>query len=120
MKFKKLAVALSIPLMALSLNANAGLVHTDWKEAGDQQATLSEETGLEWLKLRNTDNMSINQVKSQLDTTYAGWRLPTNNEVGELITSHFSTMTLKDNRNTKSINKNNLNLLTSAILIVKL
>jgi MYXO-CTERM domain-containing protein len=96
MKFKNTLIAATLLLSITS--AQAALVHTDWKTAGDQQATLSEETGLEWLKMQNTANMSINQIKSQLDTTYAGWRLPTNEEVGDLVTAHFSTMTLSASR----------------------
>jgi hypothetical protein len=98
MKFKNTLIAATLLLSITS--AQAALVHTDWKTAGDQQSTLSEETGLEWLKLSHTVGMSINQVKSELNTTYAGWRLPTNDEVGNFLTSHFSAMTLNEGSRT--------------------
>jgi len=71
--------------LILSSQVHAGFVKTDWLSDGDNLALLHEETGIEWLSLGVTDYMSINQVKGLLDTTFAGWRLPTYNEVNYAI-----------------------------------
>lgn len=65
--------------------AQAAFIHTDWKSAGDKQATLDSDTGIEWLKLNNTNYKSMNEVKLLLSTTYAGWRLPTAAEVTQMF-----------------------------------
>jgi MYXO-CTERM domain-containing protein len=95
MNFFKTTTLLAISFMTLSFNANAGFVHTDWKVDGDQRSTLHEETGIEWLKLNHTGNMSINQVAGQLNSTYEGWRFPTHAEVSNLMTSFFTTMNVE-------------------------
>jgi hypothetical protein len=71
--------------LSVSASVNAGFTHVDWKVVGDSKATLHQETGLEWLKLPNTNKKSINEVMSELATTYAGWRMPTNTEVEVMI-----------------------------------
>jgi len=78
-------------LLATSLTiaplANAALVDTDWKDAGDELATLHEETGIEWLKLYNTLDNSIEEALSQTGEggLYEGWRLATVSEIHDLI-----------------------------------
>jgi hypothetical protein len=57
MKFKITLIALLIS----ATSAHAELVATDWKNTGDGLATLDTATGIEWLDLTQTDNMSINQ-----------------------------------------------------------
>lgn len=79
-----------VGLMSLCLAgsfAHAGFVDTDWQVNGDSRAVLHEETGIEWLKLNETNGMSINGVSSLLGSTYSGWRLPTRNEVNVLLTT---------------------------------
>jgi len=85
-----------VPLMAFALNANAGFVSLDWKVEGDNKATLDEDTGLEWLKLSETDNLSVNNVKNLLESTYAGWRLPTEFEVNQLLGNVLPTFPFVD------------------------
>ena len=84
---KTLAVTLTLTIGLLSASAQAAFVHTDWKTGGDQLATLDTETGIEWLKLTNTDMKSINTVLSEINTTYSGWRLPSESEVRKLLTN---------------------------------
>lgn len=71
--------------LAVSLPSYSASMKTDWKEVGDSKAYLFEDTGLEWLSLEETVGMSIDDVVSQLDTTYSGWRLPTRQEVNEMF-----------------------------------
>lgn len=72
-----------------SMGANAELISTDLSTFDDGLATLDTETGIEWLDLTQTDGMSITQVESLLDSTFAGWRLPTSAEATEMMNNHF-------------------------------
>jgi len=92
MKTKKLAIGISI--MAFSINAMAGFVHTDWATENDKQVTLDEDTGIEWLKLNNTIGKSMNEVMS--DSAYDGWRLPTNDEVESFVKSANTHLEFND------------------------
>lgn len=69
-------------LLSAAFGAEAGLVHTDVHTSGDQGATLHEETGLEWIKLSATNNMSIDDVAAELNGgQFDGWRFPTSDEL---------------------------------------
>ena len=80
-------IALISALALSSIAANAEFIKGDWKTAGDSLSVVDSETGIEWLNLAQTDGMSINQVQSQLDSTFEGWRLPTQSEVAEMMYS---------------------------------
>jgi len=75
----KSIVASSLAIM--SINANAEIVFSDLTSNGDNQAVLDTETGKEWLNLSNTDSVSFGSVLASIDTTYAGWRLPSKAEM---------------------------------------
>jgi hypothetical protein len=96
MKFKNTLIAATLLLSITS--AQAAFVQTDWSTTGDALATLHEETGLEWLNLSETNNMSINGVQALLDTTYSGWRLPTRSEVSTMMNDVFSEVTISEER----------------------
>lgn len=89
MTITTLKTMLLVGAAAFSIQAQAAFVSTDWKAQGDSRATLHEETGIEWLKLPETSGMSINEVISQLDTTFAGWRLPTKAEVTTMLSASW-------------------------------
>ncbi|TDF42201.1 hypothetical protein EYS14_05065 [Alteromonadaceae bacterium M269] len=74
-------------------NAEAGFINLDWRVEGDNQAVLHEETGKEWLKLNNTDSLSIEQVRDELGAggLFEGWRLPTAEEVFVATSPFIST-----------------------------
>lgn len=75
--------------MFTSIHANAALIATDWKTQSDSLVALDEDTGIEWLKLSQTDGLSIDQVTARLDGQFAGWRLPTRSEVIALMNNAF-------------------------------
>lgn len=79
--FKKM-VAAAFVLLA-SAGAQAEMMYTDWQTEGDKQAYLDYDTGIEWIRLSQTENMSINEVLSELGEggQFEGWRLPTESEV---------------------------------------
>lgn len=83
-------IASVILALSLSLPASAAFVYTDWKASGDNKAVLDTDTGIEWLRLDSVDNKSMAQIKSELSTVYAGWRLPTNAEVEAMMTSMYA------------------------------
>lgn len=70
-----------------ALPVSAGFVHQDYKIVGDEKITLHEETGMEWLTLRETFGFSIDAVTSMLEPggKFDGWRLPTGEEVEALL-----------------------------------
>lgn len=81
---------------AFSLSAQAALVPTDWKVAGDKNAVLDTESGIEWLRLEHTQGKSIESILPSLlaGQAFAGWRLPTQSEVIALITRQFGESVL--------------------------
>ncbi|MFQ3188929.1 MAG: hypothetical protein ACI936_000049 [Paraglaciecola sp.] len=72
-----------------SMSASAQLIPTDWKSTGDKLATLDESTGIEWLDLTQTVNMSIDTAENHLSGRFEGWRLPTRSEVTQLMVNAF-------------------------------
>lgn len=76
-------------VVAVSFSSQASLVPANYEGKG----TLTDsETGLEWLKLSETMNKSYEQVRSELATTYLGFRFATNAEVEELMYRNFKSM----------------------------
>ena len=81
--FKKIALASVFALS--SIGANAELVSADWKNVGDGLSTVDTLTGIEWMDLSETSNMSFNEVEALFSSEFNGWRLPTQNEVSQLL-----------------------------------
>tara|TARA_B100000949_G_C14182181_1_gene407953 strand:- start:30 stop:269 length:240 start_codon:yes stop_codon:yes gene_type:complete len=71
--------------------------------AGDSAATYDSTSNLEWLKLTQTDNMSIADVQAELalgsDGQFYGWRLPTESEVETMMTNMFGSLISEGNSN---------------------
>ena len=85
MKFIKSFVATLLVTAAVSAPAHADFFHTDWKTEGDKLAVVDTDTGLEWLKIDATLGRSYNDVMASLNDEFAGWRLPTNDEVTDMF-----------------------------------
>jgi len=79
-------VALTSITLALSANVNAVIISSDWQLAGDNLITQDTDSGLEWLDLTVTSNMSYNDVSAQLGAggDYEGWRYATRVEIASL------------------------------------
>ena len=73
----------------VSAGASAEFVETDYLVTGDGLSTLHQETGLEWLDFTETAGQSYNSISAQLDTTWLGWRFPTEAEVLGMYSSFF-------------------------------
>lgn len=99
--------ALVLTLSALSMQVNASLIPTDWKNAGDALATLDTETGLEWLDLSLTAKNSLETLANRLTSDLAGWRMATQTEVNQL---HLSYSTDLYSTTTKYFNTTNSQL----------
>ena len=84
MKFVKLATT-AIALV-LSSSVNAALVSTDWNSTGDNLITRDTTSGLDWLDLAETINMSYETVNTQLGSggAFEGFRFATSAEVVDL------------------------------------
>jgi hypothetical protein len=91
----------STVLALCSFYAQAGFVHSDYLVASDERATLHEETGLEWLKMSETNYLSLADVRNELGPggNFEGWRLPTQNEVDTFVRSFFSDFDFDANSN---------------------
>ena len=86
---KAIAVAFtSIVFPTLSFG-DVTLVSADWKNQGDGLITYDTSSGLDWLDLTETTNMSFNFVTTQLDEggIFDGWRYANEAEVLGLFDS---------------------------------
>lgn len=66
------------------------IIQADAFNAGDNKAILDTTTNLTWLDFDINNGTSFNHVMSELNTTYLGWRLPTESEVRKLWSSLFT------------------------------
>jgi|GEM_PF-3276734 len=87
--FKHLAIATTFILT--SLTAQAGMISSDWKTAGDNKISIDTSTGLEWLKITETRGYNFTTIQEQLGAggLFEGFRLPTETEIGNLWKSFF-------------------------------
>ncbi len=89
---KNLLAILAFTLFAHT--AQAEMIETDYLTTGDAQATLDTQTGLEWLDLTHTYNTAYNNIQSELQTTFSGWRLPTIAEIDTYFAHWFPGITI--------------------------
>tara|TARA_Y100000310_G_scaffold227635_1_gene229929 strand:+ start:1591 stop:2310 length:720 start_codon:yes stop_codon:yes gene_type:complete len=97
---KMVGLLLSVGLL-VSGAAQAGLVHSGLDSATDNQVTLHQETGLEWLKLGKTKGMSYSEVLSSIGKggEFEGWRLPTHEELSVYLEKALGNInSLKEGR----------------------
>jgi len=74
-------VAVTAVLLLTMGSASAELIKVDLSETGSLGVTLDSDTGLEWLGLRSTLGMSMNEAL----TAFSGWRLATEFEVNTVV-----------------------------------
>jgi hypothetical protein len=80
---KKISAIALLGLM--SVGANAEFLTIDALALNDNKALIDTTTGIEWMKLGQTRNMSLVEAQGLLSTTYLGWRLPTKTEVEAMM-----------------------------------
>lgn len=87
----KKSIMAAAGLLLMSASAQAELVEYDWKVADDGDVTLDTQTSKLWLDLDVTVGKSINEVLAltENDAQFAGWRLPTVDEIHMLGSSIF-------------------------------
>lgn len=80
-------------LICISGSANAALVSVDWKSPGDNLVTRDTGTGLEWLDVTQTADLTFNFVSSELGGggIYEGWSFATGAQVRDLYSSAGAT-----------------------------
>lgn len=78
-------------LLGASFSSSASFVDTDYLVEGDEKASLDTQTGLEWLKLPNTNGMSLDEIYSETSRrgSLFGWRLPSQDEVADLMSKLY-------------------------------
>lgn len=83
MKKSRLLGAVCACLITTSFSASAAVVNANWKTAGDNLLTHDEVTGLKWLDLTETTNISRDYVLTQLGTggDFEGFHYATSAEV---------------------------------------
>ena len=83
MSTKSIVRATCACLIFVSFTVSADLISIDWKIVGDNLITRDTVSGLDWLDLTETNNMSYGQVSEQIGTggQFAGYRYATNSEV---------------------------------------
>jgi hypothetical protein len=76
------SISLAAIILALSASTHATVISIDWKITGDNLITRDTDSGLDWLDLTETNNMTYFLVSSQLGAggQFYGWRYATNNE----------------------------------------
>lgn len=82
----KLSIGLALS-SAMAFSASAEIINTDWLEVDDGLAFTETTSGLTFLDLTETLGMSISEVKAELDTTYAGWSLASEDQVATMLTN---------------------------------
>lgn len=89
----------------LSTNSIAAIISTDLYALGDNLLTQDSRSGLEWLDLTETNNMTFNEVSSELGTggMFEGWRYATNEEVVSLWNNFDHGVDLSENNHTLSL-----------------
>lgn len=90
---KFINIFISSLLLVTAISSHAlPITNADAFIAGDQKAIKDTASGLTWLDYGITNNVSYNQVVSQLNSTFLGWRLPSETEVKELWSNMFSAL----------------------------
>lgn len=77
---------------SLFSNAQAALVSSDWKVAGDAKATLDTNTGIEWLKLNNISGQGYTLngwLSGAYSSLFPGWRLAKTSELATVMSTYF-------------------------------
>lgn len=83
MTYQITKIAAALLLSVSAVGAHAVIIDHDWKTVGDANVLLDTTTGLRWLDLSVTANVSHNKVVANLVTGgfYDGFRLATQAEV---------------------------------------
>ncbi len=73
----------------LTINAHAALFSVDWQTSGDGLITKDANTGLEWLDLTETTNLTYPEVLAETVAggKFSNWSIASNTEVLELWSS---------------------------------
>tara|TARA_B000000557_G_scaffold229_1_gene212 strand:- start:746 stop:2110 length:1365 start_codon:yes stop_codon:yes gene_type:complete len=92
---------LTIEEPSTNVELDEGITHRDMIGGGDALITADHYTGLEWLKLSETNGKSIQEIED--DPMFSGWRVANNYEaitfINNIIRSVDPSATLFDSRN---------------------
>lgn len=76
-----------LALSLLTFNSNAALVNIDWKTTGDNLITRDTETGLEWLALNQTAEVSYTSISYQSEEggAFEGWAYASREQISSFF-----------------------------------
>lgn len=84
--------------MGVMGTASAEFIRTDWKSEGDAQVVTDKDTGIEWMKLNQTRNWSVDEVAAEMGEggKFEGFRFATQAEVFELMDKWFPSSNITE------------------------
>lgn len=85
-EFIKLTVGLALSSV-MAFSASAEIIDSDWLTEGDGLTFTDTSQDIQFLDLSETNNMSVVEVKSLLDSTYSGWAFATEEQVVTMLTN---------------------------------
>lgn len=90
---KRLIIKLHVFIISVLAAHSYALTITeaDAFSQGDKLAFHQYDANLDWLDLDVTGSQNFTQITAELNTTYLGWRLPTEAEVLSLLSGLFNT-----------------------------
>lgn len=103
MKTKLLLVCITL----LSTQVNAEMVRGGWESEDSSEVMIDTSTGLEWLTLKATQGLSINDILE--DDRFDGWRVANQSEVESLIANGLPRL----DSSGENVSYNNLSYSTS-------
>ncbi|MDO6488693.1 PEP-CTERM sorting domain-containing protein [Colwellia sp. 6_MG-2023] len=86
---KLLLILCTAIVLSFSPLASAGLIQADYTAVNDNLAVYDDKSGITWLDLSLTANMSYNHA----GTAFTGWRHATNSEIASLFQNNFTAPT---------------------------
>jgi hypothetical protein len=80
-------ITLATTALVLSTGVNAAIISADWHTAGDNLITQDTVSGLSWLDLTETTNISYNQMLLQVGVggQFEGWTVASYSDAEELF-----------------------------------
>ncbi len=81
------SISLAATALVLSSGVNAAIISADWRTAGDNLITQDTVSGLLWLELTETTNISYNQMLLEVGVggQFEGWTIASYSDAEELF-----------------------------------
>lgn len=104
--FKKFLCSALLFSSIISIS-HADIITIDYLSEGDGLVSLHEETGIEWLDLTLTNGIGLNNIHQEIETNFIGWRIPTMDEMIDLVSEVAPSQDLSNSTLSLSIVERN-------------